>query len=130
MMNLTETLLNDTSSPQNETELQNPIEEQESTGFSIPGIGVYEGNLNQEASFRVVNDIFSYILLVVLIMLPFFIGIKLFFNYEKWENEKFEGKYGSLYEDMKKEKKMTMFYNTYFMFRRGLFTAVVCFAIF
>ena len=77
-----------------------------------------------------VNDIFSYILLVVLVILPFFIGIKLYFNYENWEDEKFEGKYGSLYEDMKKEKKMTMFYNTYFMFRRGLFTAVVCFAIF
>ena len=62
--------------------------------------------------------------------MPLFIGIKLFLNFDKLGDDKFEGKYGDLYADMKKNEKMTIFYNTYFMIRRGFFTAVVCFAIF
>ena len=62
--------------------------------------------------------------------MPLFIGIKLFLNFDKLGDEKFEEKYGDLYADMKKHEKMTIFYNTYFMIRRGLFTAVVCFTMF
>ena len=70
--------------------------------------------------------------MIVLFLLPFFIAIKLWLNFEKIENEdeKFADKYGSLYEDMKFEDRRTIFFNTYFMMRRAIFVAVVCFAIF
>ena len=68
--------------------------------------------------------------MAVLVFLPFFIGIKLYLNFDKLEDDEFDGKYGSLYEDMKKDDRRTIFFNTFFMVRRAIFTAVVCFTIF
>ena len=68
--------------------------------------------------------------MAVLVFLPFFIGIKLYLNFDKWEDEEFAGKYDSLYEDMKTDDRRTIFFNTFFMIRRAIFTAVVCFTIF
>ena len=85
-----------------------------------------------EFKIRIFGSWFNYVSMGImtscLVLLPFFIlDFYLATNFYKIDSEDFEAKYGSVYEGLKKDKKLSLIYPVYFIIRRMLFMCISMF---
>ena len=77
--------------------------------------------------FQITNNVFVIVFAIVFLTLPFFMVSFYLRNFEKWEDEDFEEKYGCFYEDIRKDSKLSIFFTLFFVLRRVVF--VLSFAL-
>ena len=65
--------------------------------------------------------------MVTLIVLPFASTLFIYCNFDKLSDDKFEKKYGALYEGINIKKKSSLAFPLMFMVRRIGFAAAACF---
>jgi hypothetical protein len=67
-----------------------------------------------------------------MVYLIFGIPLVIFFylrNKDLWETKQFEGKFGAIFDSLRTDKKFSLFYPVFFMFRRIIFAwQCICFA--
>jgi hypothetical protein len=83
------------------------------------GGGAYFGPWNNR--FDIFNNSMLILMLVSTSLILFFIGFFYMRNYDSWEDEKFEEKYGSIIEEINKDKRTSLLWVILFLVRRMLF---------
>ena len=77
--------------------------------------------------FNIVNNV-TLIILSVIAFLSFFVMAVFYVqNFDKWDDEEFEGNYGAVYEDLKRDSKWNIIFPIIFIARRALFIIVIVF---
>ena len=74
-----------------------------------------------------VNYIYAVIFAAAIVIMPFFILIFYCKNFHKLKDKEFKFTYGSVYEGLKVGNRSAIFYTTYFLTRRCIFTFVSLF---
>lgn len=74
-----------------------------------------------------INYILASIFGILLIAAPIFIIVFYGVNFHRVHDEKFERKYGSVYEGLRLKSRSVLVYNSYFVMRRCLFMCIALF---
>lgn len=74
-----------------------------------------------------INYIFAILFAILLIASPVFIIVFYGVNFKKLHDQKFERKYGAVYEGLKLKSRSALVYNSYFVMRRCLFMCIALF---
>ena len=86
------------------------------------------GGLNFNSAFMGVNTVITLILgLIVACFLPFMMIFYLL-NFTNWDNDNFDKRYGTVFDGLRKDRKSSLFYPFFLIFRRLAFTIVALFA--
>ena len=81
---------------------------------------VYHAEMHWEDNFNIANNIAIIVIGGVMLIFPFFIIIFYCRKFEKWQDEDFEEKYGSVFEGLKTTSRSSLFYQIVFVLRRFL----------
>lgn len=79
--------------------------------------------------FKYINIGLTIILGAALLLLPFFILIWYNINFEKFEDEHFEKRYGEVYAGMNPRKRTSIYYVPFFLLRRYALALTICFTV-
>lgn len=76
-------------------------------------------------SFFLVNDLLSFSLMILLVIMPIWVTIFYCYNFDKIGDKKFAEKYGSTYDGLRTDgKRSILFFPVYFLVRRWIFLMI------
>lgn len=94
-----------------------------SAGLYLLQEGALTAEREANPAYFLTNDIMSYFLLSLLLVLPIFILAFYCKNFERLGEEEFAAVWGSPYEGLRTETRSVLFFPVYFLIRRYLFSA-------
>ena len=88
-------------------------------------IDINGDGLKWDNIFLVVNNITFFVMVILVFIFPFWAVIFYCLKFEKWEEEEFEEKYGSVFEGLKKDQRSSIAYSFIFFLRRFALVIIV-----